>query len=464
MKTHNEISDQEINQLLKARLLQQDDRVLLEAEAKRVFSAEPIVVPSAEKETELLKKLAGAKGISNYFNWFILLSGIILMGAAFLYMHQTGIDSNQVLENKTDHSFSKEQVIHEPVSKEIIKRKEEKLTKNKRAGKSTGFHEGQLIETILKENADCVNPILIKDTVVFSPHTPVGSGNELEILNNDPSDEQYFENEHNTVWYKFWAKQDCFLTFDIIPVDKNDDYDFMLFKYNGGDFRAKVLAKTVRPIRTCISRNNKNIGSKTGLSMNESVKLFVHSGVGTSYVKYIEVKKGEAYYLLVDNVYDHGSGHSIRFHYQCYRPDELYVGKVMDLNNISFISDDYKFRLGSDAGLDSLYQFICKNSTLKIQIRGHINTGLMAAPAEYRRNDLSKLRAKAIYDYLLERGIPPKRLSYLGCGDTKKKIQNPVNKKEYLVNIRADILILSLDYQKDLQWKKEHGKQGNAPH
>ena len=183
MKAPKEISDQEINRLLKARLLQQEDTALLEAEAKRVFAAEARVVPSTEKEIELVKKLVQGKGIKKYFNWFILLSGIILTGVAFLYMHQTGIDSNRVVENKTNHPFSTEQVIHEPVSKEIIKRKEEKLTKNKNAGKSTGFHEGQLIETILKENADCVNPILIKDTVVFSPHTPIGSGNELEILN-----------------------------------------------------------------------------------------------------------------------------------------------------------------------------------------------------------------------------------------------------------------------------------------
>jgi hypothetical protein len=464
MKAPKEISDQEINRLLKARLLQQEDTALLEAEAKRVFAAEARVVPSTEKEIELVKKLVQAKGIKKYFNWFILLSGIILTGVAFLYMHQTGIDSNRVVENKTNHPFSTEQVIHEPVSKEIIKRKEEKLTKNKNAGKSTGFHEGQLIETILKENADCVNPILIKDTVVFSPHTPIGSGNEREILNNDPSDEQYFENEHNTVWYKFWALQDCFLTFDIIPVDKNDDYDFMLFRYNGGDFRAKVLTKQLRPIRTCISRNDKGIESKTGLSMNEPTKLFVHSGVGPSYVKYIAVKKGEAYYLLVDNVYDHGKGHTIRFHYQCYGPDELYVGKLMDLNNISFRSDSAEFAPGSEKGLDSLYQFIKKNHTLKIEIRGHVNTALIISPRRYTPVKLSVLRAQAIYKYLVERGIQPERLTCVGYSDWQKKVKLPKLMKEYLMNMRSDILILSLDYQKDLQWEKEHGKQGKAPH
>ena len=198
--------------------------------------------------------------------------------------------------------------------------------------------------------------------------------------------------------------------------------------------------------------------------MNEPTKLFVHSGVGPSYVKYIAVKKGEAYYLLVDNVYDHGKGHTIRFHYQCYGPDELYVGKLMDLNNISFRSDSAEFAPGSEKGLDSLYQFIKKNHTLKIEIRGHVNTALIISPRRYTPVKLSVLRAQAIYNYLVERGIQPERLTCVGYSDWQKKVKVPKRMKEYLMNMRSDILILSLDYQKDLQWEKEHGKQGKAPH
>ncbi|HET6226657.1 MAG TPA: OmpA family protein [Bacteroidia bacterium] len=328
---------------------------------------------------------------------------------------------------------------------------------------SLEFHTGQLIENIFKENADCTTPVLVKDTVVFSPNTPIGIGNELEFLNNAPNDVQYLENEHNTVWYKFWPPEDGVLTFDIIPVDPNDDYDFMLFRYDGGDFHSKILSKELKPIRSCISRNDTAIQGKTGLSMNEPTTYFIHSGIGQSYVKYVQVKKGETFYLLVDNVYRNGNGHMLHFHYTPFDSNKPYVGKTIEIENVMFKAEEYEFEKGATAGLDNLYRFLVNNPNLKVEIQGHVNTGHGAAPHKYSYQDLSDYRAQAIYNYLIERGIPKERLTAVGYADHRKKIVHPMTIKEYRRNILADMFILSLDWKADLEWQNMH-RQPSAPH
>ncbi len=466
MKEFNEISDQEINQLLRQRLLEQVDMELLEAEANRVFASEPFVSFSKTREEELLNKLKSYNNFQKYFKWFFI--GAIIVGVLTLPFVLTeeqephrNVNQKPTIANSNINSTSTEALT---VSKT-------KLVKTRRLGPtstsknySLEFHGGQFVPEILKQNADCVTPILVKDTVVFSPNTPIGTGNELEILNNAPDDELYFENEHNTVWYKFWAKEDGFLTFDIIPVDPNDDYDFMLYRYNGDDFRSKVLSKKLKPIRTCISRNDTSIQGKTGLSLHEPTEFFIHSGPSQSYVKYLQVKKGETFYLLIDNVYINGNGHMIKFHYAPYDPNKMYIGKSMVISNVMFISDEPEFKPGAKKGLDSLYRFLENNPNLKVEIQGHVNSGLRAHVIKYPPQELSELRAKAIYNYLINKGISAERLAWAGYGDWKKKIEIPKTLKEYRMNILADMLILSLDYKADQEWIKLHPAQPNAPH
>lgn len=165
-------------------------------------------------------------------------------------------------------------------------------------------------------HADCENAITISTTKIFGPTTaPNGFGETLEIKDNQLGNKYYFEQEHNTVWYRFKIVKDGILTFDIIPENINDDYDFILYKVNSDEYffcNYGVKNKIDKPIRSNISRNNKELRSMTGLE-EEAQDEFINSGVGESYSKPIEVKTGELYYLVVDNVYDGGSGHSIIF-------------------------------------------------------------------------------------------------------------------------------------------------------
>ncbi len=167
---------------------------------------------------------------------------------------------------------------------------------------------------ISKENADCDNAIVLTDTIWGPTNAPDGYGNKPEI-SGDKKSLFAFEKEHNTVWYKFNVPYNSILSVDIIPEDIKDDYDFLLYKYTGENFCDLIRTGQLKPVRTCISRNDKTIGSKTGLS-TVADKDFIHSGPGPSYSKSIEVKKDDVYYLILDNVYENGKGHTVILHYR----------------------------------------------------------------------------------------------------------------------------------------------------
>lgn len=310
----------------------------------------------------------------------------------------------------------------------------------------------QKLNTILKENGDCTNPVTITDSIIFSVNSPKGFGKTIEIEGHQPDDSLYFEKEHNTIWYKFTAKESGNLTFDIIPVSTKDDYDFMLYRYNDKDFTTKFCNKEIKPIRTCISRNDKQLNSSTGLSNNESGKKYIHSGLGESYVKYVRVKKGDSFYLLVDNAKGYGKGHYVHLHYKTFAPGELYAGLMLNLGKIEFKDSDYEFMRETKQTLDSLYSYLVEHPELQIEIQGHVNrTREKVIPCVskgkyFTELELSQKRAETIRETLVKKGIDAKRIKCKGYGSTRMKNPKPKTPKECYENIRAEIYILSLDY------------------
>lgn len=144
---------------------------------------------------------------------------------------------------------------------------------------------------------------------------PDGHGDVLEFQKENKKSLHFFEKEHHTAWYNFKIPADGHLGFDIIPKSIKDDYDFVLYKYDGKGFCERLKKKEILPIRTCISRNDTTIRSMTGLN-DETTTKFIHSGPGASYSQAIDVEKGDRYVLVLDNCYDEGDRHKIRFHYK----------------------------------------------------------------------------------------------------------------------------------------------------
>ena len=90
------------------------------------------------------------------------------------------------------------------------------------------------------------------------------------------------------------------------------------------------------------------------------------------------------------------------------------VGETVVLKNIFFDSDSYILKQESLIELEKLLQFLIKNPNIAIQLLGHTdNVG-----SDQHNLELSTNRAKAVYDYLLSKGINAQRLSFKGYGES----------------------------------------------
>jgi len=174
------------------------------------------------------------------------------------------------------------------------------------------------------------------NTKVGKTIPPNGSGLKNEISERKQKTRFAFEKEHNSAWYKLIIKTSGHLAFDIIPGKEDDDYDFMLFKASAKTNFCDSLEKhKIKPMRACISRDKKDIEGKTGLNI-KAKKEMVKQGVDDAFATPIFVSKGEVYYLVLDNVYEKGDGHTLNFYFE---EPVLIKGVITDENNKPIIAD-----------------------------------------------------------------------------------------------------------------------------
>lgn len=120
-------------------------------------------------------------------------------------------------------------------------------------------------------------------------------------------------------------------------------------------------------------------------------------------------------------------------HFECEDPSDIknaYVihvkmqravkGNKVVLRNIFFDSNKYELKPESFLELDKLIMFLNANSSVSIELEGHTdNVG-----DQVSNQQLSENRAKLVYQYLLNKGIDPKRLSYKGYGESQPVADN----------------------------------------
>ncbi len=140
-----------------------------------------------------------------------------------------------------------------------------------------------------------------------------GPGKTLEIQGNSKSNKQYFGEEHHTAWYRIEIKNDGLFIFNLIPLDRKDDYDLMLFMHTNGNFCEDILNKKIKPVRSNLARGDSLKGGITGLSA-AGKENFVGQGKGIPFSKPLEVKAGQSLILVVDNVHS-VKGHTLELGY-----------------------------------------------------------------------------------------------------------------------------------------------------
>lgn len=172
------------------------------------------------------------------------------------------------------------------------------------------------------------------------------------------------------------------------------------------------------------------IGAKVKIKStvtNEVTEIPVDSTDG-AYVAVVKVKKEEDFVMTVNK-----EGYAFNSQYISTK-DSVYqspakldfeqslieVGKAYKLNNILFATNSFELSDMSKIIIDEFIEFLRINSKIKISIDGHTdNVG------DKKDNlTLSENRARAVYEYIVARGIGKNRLSYKGYGENKPIASN----------------------------------------
>ncbi len=138
----------------------------------------------------------------------------------------------------------------------------------------------------------------------------------------------------------------------------------------------------------------------------------------------------------------------------------LKEGRKYHLENMNFEGDTSQLIAASLPSLVALSKLMKRNSSLNIQIEGHVNYpySLPNPKQTVKKSNryvppgmnafdfiqwLSDERAKMVYNYLAEKGIKEKRMSTIGYGATKMLFPNPTTAGEEAKNRRVEINVIS---------------------
>lgn len=117
--------------------------------------------------------------------------------------------------------------------------------------------------------------------------------------------------------------------------------------------------------------------------------------------------------------------------------DKIEKGKTITLNNVNFATNSAELTNKSVAYLNELVEFLNVNPTMRIEIRGHTdNIG-----NEDDNINLSYARAKSVRNFLIEKDINRKRLTFKAFGESKPITTN--NTKEgRAINRRVEFFVI----------------------
>jgi len=99
---------------------------------------------------------------------------------------------------------------------------------------------------------------------------------------------------------------------------------------------------------------------------------------------------------------------------------QVKVGKSYDLEDVYFSINSAELNNRSKRVIDGFYEFLKDNPSIKVEVQGHTdNVG-----NDKFNLELSRDRAKSVYNYIMEKGISAQQISSKGYGETKPIASN----------------------------------------
>jgi len=123
--------------------------------------------------------------------------------------------------------------------------------------------------------------------------------------------------------------------------------------------------------------------------------------------------------------------------------ERIQPGKVFPISNLFFVSSKAVLLPKSVPELPKVLRFLEANPRLRVEIAGHMNAPFEPpVPKTSWEYDLSRRRAKLIYDYLTDHGISPFRLQYQGYGNWEMRYPRATTAPEFAQNRRVELRVL----------------------
>lgn len=235
-------------------------------------------------------------------------------------------------------------------TKSSSKSSKKKSSKNKKKKKGAKQEETLQLTTLPYNSNDCIFAIPLTVDQTYGPTTaPEGAGRIMEVM-ADKRHPNLPEFEHNVVWYKFTVPYNGKLDIAVTQLNLADDYDMLVYKYTDVYFSNHVQCNKVLPVAVNMSsvdstllvkkKKKAEVPSTGDAKADQKARMEAakqrraeeakEAAMGTigmyheaedvmltkasnkRHIRSIDVRKGEVYYIMLDNVTPKGSGHSIK--------------------------------------------------------------------------------------------------------------------------------------------------------
>ena len=118
--------------------------------------------------------------------------------------------------------------------------------------------------------------------------------------------------------------------------------------------------------------------------------------------------------------------------------ERVSAGKSMQIEEIEFNPGTSEITLSSEPKLKRLKDFLALNSTINVEIQGHV---FALGENSVAAQNVSEARAKRVMKYLVDNGIDKDRLSAVGYGNTKPIYPEPKFLYEEQANRRVEVVV-----------------------
>jgi outer membrane protein OmpA-like peptidoglycan-associated protein len=117
----------------------------------------------------------------------------------------------------------------------------------------------------------------------------------------------------------------------------------------------------------------------------------------------------------------------------------LKVGAKIPLHNITFDYNSWELNEDAKREIDRIYKLLKDNPTVIVEIAGHTDDRGSAA----YNLELSRKRANAVKEYLLQKGMAPDRFVTKGYGESRPIADNKTEEGR-AKNRRFELIVLSM--------------------